>query len=147
MNANILYNLNAERKLTQLVFCIVAIIELLLEGHMQLTSTQYYAPSRIIPLCLTEKPFPEWVPSVAYVKSVGLKGNAHRPMTHHRCKVCHTALHIESHILHYHRLCYPPRPHFLILIPLLMPIIHFDPPLTYKPLHTVGIIASDIPNS
>ena len=99
VNANILYNLEADKQLAQLDFR-VAMITSLLEGHIPQAQQRYYAPNRALPLRLTEWPFPERIPSDSASAGRPLcevcRARGKRSQTRYRCKVCHTALHVDS---------------------------------------------------
>ena len=62
VNANILYNSVSTKPLTHMEFRL-AVATSLLEGHTPTTHHHFAAPSRDLPLRLTERPFPEIIPN------------------------------------------------------------------------------------
>ena len=104
VNANILYNLNSEQ-ITHMDFWL-SVAKGLLEGHNPLTDRRISAPMRDLPLCLTEKPFPEKIPRDTQYGSCPLcevcRSRNKRSQTRYRCKVCKTPLHVENCLEIYH---------------------------------------------
>ena len=99
VNTHILYNETNTNKLTQLEFRIQVATELL-EGYQHTRSQHYASPNVQLPLRLTERPFPEPVPSdtpyggrpqceVCHARGVK------RSQTKFRCKNCKVPLHIH----------------------------------------------------
>ena len=62
VNAHIVHNITVEKQLTQLDFR-MSVATGLLEGYQQQVHTHYVAPRVELPLRLTERPFPDPVPS------------------------------------------------------------------------------------
>ena len=109
VNANILYNQTASKSMTQLDFR-VAIISSLLEGHCLKVPQRYYAPTRELPMRLSERPFPERIPSdTAHggrPRCEVCRARNIRSQTRYQCKVCKTPLHLDSCFEIYHTVLY-----------------------------------------
>ena len=106
VNASILYNeVHPHHQLTQLEFR-TEVTKGLLEGYPLITRQQS-SSSVMLPLRLTERPFPERIPSDSRYGGrpqceVCRKRKVKRSQTQYRCKTCKTTLHIDSFFEIYH---------------------------------------------
>ena len=104
-NANVLYNMQADKPLHQLHFRL-SIIKSLLEGHTPRADHCHQAPQRELPTRLTERPFLERVPSTTVAGGRPVcevcRARGKRSQTRFRCKVCKTPLHMEVCFEVYH---------------------------------------------
>ena len=98
VNASILYNSANEKKLTQMEFR-TEVAKALLRGYTK-HQPKHFTVSRDLPLRLTERPFPERIPSDCpyggrlLCEVCRVRGDK-RSRTQYRCKVCKVALHVE----------------------------------------------------
>ena len=106
VNASILYNTVAEKSLTQLDFRL-SIVASLLEGHKRLVDRRHVAPTRVLPMRLSERAFPEPIrketPSGGRPQcEVCRARRKKRSQTQFQCKICKTPLHIHPCFEIYH---------------------------------------------
>ena len=107
VNANILYNQVSPKPLNQLDFRI-EIASGLLHGHISPPlDRRHIAPTRELPLRLTERPFPEPVPKETPYGGrpqceVCRSKNIKRSQTQYRCNLCKTPLHVHPCFQIYH---------------------------------------------
>ena len=109
VNASILYNSVNEKKLTQMEFRI-EVAKGLLKGYTK-HQPKHFTVSRDLPLRLTERPFPERIPSDCpyggrlLCDVCRVRGDK-RSRTQYRCKVCKVALHVECFEAYHTKLDY-----------------------------------------
>ena len=105
VNANILYNLTAPKPLTHMEFRL-AVAASLLEGHIPRTDRRISATTRVLPLRMTERPFPECIPHDTKYGGCPqcevCRARGKRSQTRYRCKLCKTPLHINDCFEIYH---------------------------------------------
>ena len=98
VNANILYNMVAEKPLPQLDFRLSLVAELL--GHQPPVDRRHSAPTTVLPMRLSERGFPEPIPKNTHYggrpqckvcKDQGKK----RSQTQYQCNICKTPLHVH----------------------------------------------------
>ena len=104
VNSHILYKAATSSKMTQLDFRL-SVARSLIEGHER-PSQCHHISAPELPLCLTERAFPEPIPDGkrADCKVCSIRGAGQCHQTGYRCKLCHTALCLYPRFERYHTL-------------------------------------------
>ena len=106
VNANILYNMVAEKPLPQLDFQL-SLVAALLDGHKHPVDRRHIAPTTILPMRLSDCGFPEPVPKdtpyggCSQCEVCKAKGKK-RSQTQYQCNICKTPLHVHPCFKDYH---------------------------------------------
>jgi hypothetical protein len=99
VNANILYNMTNEKKLTHMSFR-VQVAQSLLQNHHPIIRNRFHAPTMEMPMRLTERPMPEIIakesPYGGCHQCVVCSAKGKRSQTRYRCKTCKAPLHIDT---------------------------------------------------
>ena len=105
VNANILYNHAAQKPMKHLDFRL-EIITSLLDGHVARTDRRHFSSTSELPLRLSERPFPEPIPSQSKYGGCHscevCRARGQSKQTQYRCKICKVPLHLYPCMEVYH---------------------------------------------